>query len=212
MHTREHDADKGNGTGMDEGLGGGGVAGGAGGAGGANGKWDGRDGPAGYDERVREGRAKATERAKRAQSLGDDAETRALAIECARLLRDDKCEQIVVLDVRELSEVTDFLVIASGTSDRQMNSALDDVQEVGEGQGWPSFRTSTDDRSTWLLVDFVDVVVHLFEPNTRAFYDLEMMWGDAKRVEWQRPHDADAPPDTDGDDGDDEDDEGGDGA
>ncbi len=202
MHTSEHDADTRNGTGMDEGtdgVGGVGGVGGAGESGGANGKWDGRDGPAGYDERVREGRAKASDRARQAKSLGDEAETRLLAIECARLLRDDKCEHIVVLDVRELSEVTDFLVIASGTSDRQMNSALDDVQELGEGQGWPSFRTSTDERSTWLLVDFVDVVVHLFEPNTRAFYDLEMMWGDAKRVEWQRPHDADPAPEA-GDD------------
>jgi ribosome-associated protein len=201
MTIHRRDAGARNGTGMDEGMD---RTGGAGGGTGANGQWDGRDGPAGYDERVREGRAKATDRAKHAKSLGDEAETRALAIESARLLRDDKCEHIVVLDVRELSEVTDFLVIASGTSDRQMNSALDDVQELGEGKGWPSFRTSTDERSTWLLVDFVDVVVHLFEPNTRAFYDLEMMWGDAKRVEWQRPHDASGGSDVASDGGEDE--------
>jgi ribosome-associated protein len=145
-----------------------------------------------FDDRVLGDRAQATERARRSRSLSSEHDTRQLAVDCARLLRDDKSEDIVVLDVRELSEITDYLVVASGTSDRQMNSSLDDVQHLGEDRGWPCFRTSSDDRSTWLLVDFVDVVVHLFEPNTRAHYDLEMMWGDAERIDWQRPHDAGA--------------------
>jgi len=146
--------------------------------------------PAEYDDQMRNTRAEPTERARLSKSLGDESQTRELAVDCARLLRDDKCEHIVVLDVRALSEVTDYIVVASGTSDRQMNSALDNVKELGEGRGWPSFKTSSDDRSTWLLADFVDVVVHLFEPNTRAYYDLEMMWGDAERVSWRRAGDA----------------------
>lgn len=124
-----------------------------------------------------------------------------LAIECARSLRGNKCENVIVLDVRELSQVTRYIVIASGTSDRQMNSALTEVSEIGEQRGLHAFRTSSDDRSTWLLVDFVDVVVHLFEPNTRAFYDLEMLWGDAPRIAWRgvegTPH---IPSSTDGTD------------
>ena len=109
------------------------------------------------------------------------------AIECAKLLRDDKCSHVVVLDVSNLSEVTDYVLIASGTSDRQMNSTLDDLIELGEANKRTAFRTSKDDRSTWLLTDFVDVVVHLFEPNTRAYYDLEMLWGDAPKVAWRGP-------------------------
>lgn len=106
------------------------------------------------------------------------------------MLRDDKCEHVVLLDVRGLSQVTDYVVIGSGTSDRQMNSALDDCRELGDEHGLPAHRTSSDDRSTWLLADFVDVVVHLFEPNTRAMYDIEMLWGDAPRVPWRREGEA----------------------
>jgi ribosome silencing factor RsfS/YbeB/iojap len=111
---------------------------------------------------------------------------RAFAIESARLLADDKCEDVVVLDVRELSQVADFIVIGSGTSERQMNSVLTHVRDLGDEMGFPSYRASTDERSTWLLADFVDVVVHVFEPNTRAHYDLEMLWGDAERIPWER--------------------------
>jgi ribosome silencing factor RsfS/YbeB/iojap len=111
---------------------------------------------------------------------------REFAVEAARLLADDKCEDVVVLDVRELSQVADFIVIGSGTSERQMNSVLTHVRDLGDEMGFPAYRASTDDRSTWLLADFVDVVVHVFEPNTRAHYDLEMLWGDAQRIGWER--------------------------
>jgi ribosome-associated protein len=110
----------------------------------------------------------------------------AFAVESARLLADDKCEDVVLLDVRELSQVADFIIIGSGSSDRQMKSVLTHVQELGAKMGFPSYRASADDRATWLLADFVDVVVHIFEPNTRAHYDLEMLWGDAERVVWER--------------------------
>jgi ribosome-associated protein len=114
-------------------------------------------------------------------------QSRAFAVEAARLLADDRCEEVVVLDVRELSQVTDFIVIGSGTSERQMGAVLQHVQDLGAEMGFGAFRSSADDRSSWLLADFVDVVVHVFEPNTRAHYDLEMLWGDATRVPWERP-------------------------
>lgn len=115
------------------------------------------------------------------------ADARAFAIEAARLFADDKCDDIVVLDVTGLSQVTDFIVIGSGTSERQMRGVLKDVEEMGQQRGFSVFRSSTDDRASWLLADFVDVVAHVFEPNTRAHYDLEMLWGDAPRLEWERP-------------------------
>ncbi len=104
----------------------------------------------------------------------------------ARLCRDDHCEDVMVLDVRALSSVADYIVIASGTSDRQMRSVLRHAEELGQSVGSPAFKTSSDDRATWLIADFVDVVVHLFEPSTRSHYDLEMLWGDAPRVAWER--------------------------
>ncbi len=116
-----------------------------------------------------------------------DAAARDFAIEAARLLKDDKCEDVVLLDVREQSQVTDFIVIGSGTSERQMRSVLGHAEELGAARGFTSFRTSKDEKAAWLLADFVHVVVHLFEPNTRAHYDLEMLWGDAPRLAWERP-------------------------
>lgn len=109
------------------------------------------------------------------------------AIEVARLAADEKCEDVVVLDVRGKSQITDYIVIGTGTSDRQMRSVIQHIEELGMQRGFPAFRSNADERSTWLLSDFVDVVVHLFEPNTRAHYDLEMLWGDAGRVPWERP-------------------------
>jgi ribosome-associated protein len=124
------------------------------------------------------------------RTVGDPADARDFAIDAARMLLDDKCTEIVVLDVRGLSQVTDFLVVGSGTSDRQMRSTLDDVGKLAKARGRSTFRTNADERATWLLADFVDIVVHLFEPETRAVYDLEMLWGDADKVDWMRPGDA----------------------
>jgi ribosome-associated protein len=121
-------------------------------------------------------------------SRGSDPErARAFAVEAARLLADDKCDDIVLLDVRELSQVTDFIVIGTGTSERQMRAVLHHVEDLGGEMSFSAYRSSADERATWLLADFVDVVVHVFEPNTRAHYDLEMLWGDAPKLDWARP-------------------------
>lgn len=120
------------------------------------------------------------------RSVADPSRARACAIETARSLADDKCTDVVALDVSGLSQVCDYIVIASGTSDRQMRAAAQHAEEAAEALGFPLFRRSIDDRSTWIALDFVDCVVHVFEPNTRAQYDLEMLWGDAQVVEWKR--------------------------
>lgn len=117
----------------------------------------------------------------------DKARTRELAIAMARLLSDDKCEDVVVMDVGKIRQDCDFVIVGSGTSDRQMRSVLRHVEELGQQMGSKAFRVSTDERATWLLADFVHVVVHLFEPNTRAHYDLEMLFEDAPRIGWERP-------------------------
>lgn len=109
------------------------------------------------------------------------------ALDAARLIRDDKCEDVVLLDVRGMSQITDYVVIGSGTSERQMRSILHHVEELGAKQGFQAYRQNVDDRASWVLADFVDVVVHLFEPNTRAHYDLDNLWPDAKRLPWERP-------------------------
>ncbi|PHQ78206.1 MAG: ribosome silencing factor [Phycisphaera sp.] len=111
---------------------------------------------------------------------------RAFAIASARSLSDSQCSDTVVLDLEGKSPVADFLVITTGTSDRQMKSAADDVIELAPNTGHALIRQAADTRNTWIVSDFGDVVVHVFEPDTRAFYDLELLWGDALRVAWQR--------------------------
>lgn len=108
------------------------------------------------------------------------------AIEAARSLSDDKCEDVILLDVRGLNPIADYVLIASGTSDRQMRSALHHVEELGGKLGSPALRRTADERSTWLVADFFDLVVHVFEPETRVHYDLETLWGDAPKVAWER--------------------------
>ncbi|MEQ9617278.1 MAG: ribosome silencing factor [Phycisphaerales bacterium] len=121
-------------------------------------------------------------------------QARRFAIEAARTLHDDKCEQVVVLDLRKKSQITEYFVIATGTSERQMRSAGHDVAELGEQMDMPVFRSNlTETGSNWVIVDCVDVIAHVFSPEQRTFYDLEMLWGDAKRVDWSRPGEEPAP-------------------
>ncbi len=120
------------------------------------------------------------------RSTSDPDAMRRFAIEAARMLADDRCEDVLCLDVRSLSQVSDYIVIASGTSDRQMRGAADDIERLADQHRFRVFRRSQDDRATWIVLDCVDIVVHIFEPNMRAHYDLEMLWGDAERVTWER--------------------------
>ena len=121
-------------------------------------------------------------------------QARLFAIEAARTLQDDKCEQIIVLDLRGKSQVTEFFVIATGTSDRQMKSAGRDIAELGDEMDMAAFRSNLNEQSpTWIIVDCVDVITHIFDAEQRTFYDLEMLWGDAKRVDWSREGEDPAP-------------------
>lgn len=112
-------------------------------------------------------------------------EGRALAIVCAKSLDQDKCEEVMILDVRGVCQICDFIVLATGTSDRQMRAAADHVDEAARERGEKVYHTSGYDEGTWIVVDFVDVVVHLFSGEMRGYYDLESLWGDGVQVEWK---------------------------
>ena len=107
-------------------------------------------------------------------------------IDTARLLADSHFQNVIVLDVRGLSDMTDFIVIASGTSDRQIISVADEVEQVALGAHLDRYGRESDKSSTWVVFDFVDAVIHLFKPAARALYDLEMLWADAPAVHWAR--------------------------
>ncbi len=89
-----------------------------------------------------------------------------------------------MLDVQGLSPVTDYFIVASGTSPRQMRSVADDIAELAAPRGYKLISHSGYDGENWILLDFVDVIVHLLSPESRLFYDIENLWGDAKRIAW----------------------------
>ncbi len=120
----------------------------------------------------------------------DHEKLRSFAIEAARLLHDRHCEDICVLNVQNLSQVCDYVVIASGTSDRQMKSVADELEDLGDEYDNPCFRSNKDTGVTWIVIDFVDLVAHVFEPNQRMYYDLESLWSDAPKIDWKRPENS----------------------
>lgn len=116
----------------------------------------------------------------------DDRQLREFAIDAARLLADNRCEDVRLLDVTGLSQVCDYILIGSGTSDRQVRSVSQKLGELGKERGEHVFRSSRDDSATWVVTDFVDLVVHVFAPSHRAYYDLEGLWADGRPVDWKR--------------------------
>lgn len=109
--------------------------------------------------------------------------TEAFALEVGKLLAGRHCDDVVLLNVTGLSQVCDYVLVCTGTSDRQMKSVATEVAALGREHNYPPFRKNIDTGATWIVVDFITVVVHLFEPERRAYYDLEDLWSDAKRVE-----------------------------
>jgi len=107
---------------------------------------------------------------------------KAFALAAGKLARDRHCTDVVVLDLHGVSPATDFFVIATGTSDRQMRSLADEISQEGRKTGFARFGRAGYDQAHWILLDYIDVVVHLFTDQYRQYYDLEMLWSDAERV------------------------------
>lgn len=141
---------------------------------------------------VAQGAPAATAKPRKAVSP-EDRRIRDFARTAARLAHDSHCSEVVLLDVRELSDISDYILIATGVSDRQIRSVGNDIELLAKESRLAKMGRDSDGRSSWVVLDFVDVVVHLFDGVARAHYDLEMMWGDAPKVRWQRKADAPKP-------------------
>jgi ribosome-associated protein len=89
-------------------------------------------------------------------------------------------ENIVLMDIHEISDFTDYFVICSGTSDRMLNALADAVDEAVRNQFHLKSRLEGEPREGWMLADFGDVVLHLFSPNRRDYYRLEELWSRGK--------------------------------
>jgi ribosome-associated protein len=106
------------------------------------------------------------------------------ALAAAKVAEERHCTDITVLDLRGISPATDYYVIATGTSDRQMRTVADEISQAGRGCGFSRFGRAGYDQARWILLDFVTVVVHLFDSEYRDYYDLELLWGDAKKIDY----------------------------
>ena len=115
-----------------------------------------------------------------------NAEAKAFALAAAQLVDGRHCSDIVVLDLKGKSPATDYFVIATGTSDRQMRAVADEICESAKKQGLQRFGRAGYEQARWILLDFIDVVIHIFDREYRDYYDLELLWGDARRLKWER--------------------------
>jgi ribosome-associated protein len=108
-----------------------------------------------------------------------------MAVAAARAAGAKQAADIVILDVHDLIVITDFFVIATGTSDRQVKTIVEEVEKVLRETGVRPIRREGETEAQWVLLDYVDVVVHVFSKEQREYYDLERLWRDAPRVGWE---------------------------
>ncbi|MGO8745717.1 MAG: ribosome silencing factor [Thermoguttaceae bacterium] len=109
------------------------------------------------------------------------------AITAARVAEENRARDIVVLDLRHLTEVFDYFVVASGASRRQLHAISEEIDRVLEKEmGDKRMGIEGYEESRWILLDYGDVVVHLFDAETRAYYALEDLWSQAKPIPWKR--------------------------
>jgi ribosome-associated protein len=116
--------------------------------------------------------------------------SREVALGAARAAADKQAGDIAVLDVSKLIVITDYFVICSAGTQRQIRSVIDAVEAAGRELGVKPVRREGEPEGGWWLLDFVDVVVHVFGEEERAYYDLERLWRDAPKLAVEA---ADAP-------------------
>ena len=101
--------------------------------------------------------------------------------------QDRKALDLIVLDLRPAHGFADYFLICSGTNPRQIKAIADAVQEAEADRGLKPAHVEGYDRAGWILLDYFDFIVHIFSPDARAFYALERLWGNAKRIEVPEP-------------------------
>jgi ribosome-associated protein len=117
----------------------------------------------------------------------DGSSPRAIALAATEAARDKQATDVVVLDVADLLSITDYFVICSASSNRQVKTVIEAIEDSIRELGEKPIRREGEDDAGWWLLDYVDVVVHVFGEEERAYYDLERLWRDAPRLEWQEP-------------------------
>ncbi|MBP8975473.1 MAG: ribosome silencing factor [Bacteroidetes bacterium] len=108
--------------------------------------------------------------------------SRILSKQIAELMFSKKATDVAILDLRNLTSITDYFVICSADSDTQVKAIADAIQDGMEKEGVSLYHIEGYQALVWVVLDYVDVVAHIFYREARTFYNLERLWGDAKRV------------------------------
>jgi len=106
-------------------------------------------------------------------------------VRAARAAAEKQARDVTILQVRDLIAITDFFVICSGNTDRQVKAIGEAIEEERRAVGVKPIRREGERDFRWLLLDFADVVVHVFLDEARRFYELERLWKDAPRIDWE---------------------------
>lgn len=118
-------------------------------------------------------------------------DSRKFALLCRDLADNRKAENIVILDVRKISSITDYFVICTGTSEPHLRAIVDEIQEHLEEEHHLSPRgTDGAINTSWVVLDYFDVIVHIMRADVRDLYNLEDLWGDAPQVKTRKPKTA----------------------
>jgi ribosome-associated protein len=126
-----------------------------------------------------------TDKQENTASVREPRDSEWLARTCASLADDKKGEDIVILDLREHTYVCDFFIIVTANNPRQMGAIAESIRVELREEGERPLGMEGVRGSRWGLLDFGDIVVHIFEPEWRRLYDLELLWGDAPRLDWK---------------------------
>ena len=100
-----------------------------------------------------------------------------------RALEDKKAEDIRVIEISQVSVLADYFIIANGTNTSQIQALADEVEEKLGREGYPLRQMEGYDHANWVLLDFGDIIIHIFDKENRLFYDLERIWRDGKMIE-----------------------------
>ena len=107
----------------------------------------------------------------------------------AKVAAENKGQAVLVLDMRSCTPLFDYFVIATGTSRRQIHTLAEEIDSALAAEGDQRLGIEGYEASKWIVQDYGDIVIHVFDPDTRDYYKLEELWSDARRVDWEREGD-----------------------
>ncbi|MBO5472930.1 MAG: ribosome silencing factor [Lachnospiraceae bacterium] len=112
----------------------------------------------------------------------ENSKSREMAKLAIQALEDKKAEDIKVIDISEVSVIADYFIIANGSNRSQIQALSDNVEEILGHAGYPVKQIEGYQNANWVLLDFNDVIIHIFDKENRLFYDLERIWRDGKLI------------------------------